>query len=91
MDAAFPVGKSSCGPVGLAIVPSPIIGMRRRIRERPLERLVIWWCHLIGITDEQAIHYAVGAVGAGTFLLGVVALAWLIFMGSLLIIHGRQR
>jgi hypothetical protein len=56
-----------------------------------LERLVTWWCHLIGITDEQAIHYAVGAVGAGTFLLVVVALAWLIFMGSLWIMLVRQR
>jgi hypothetical protein len=33
-----------------------------------MERLVLWWCALIGVTDEQAIHIAVGVVAAGLLL-----------------------
>jgi hypothetical protein len=40
-----------------------------------MERLVSWWCFLIGVTDKSAIHVAEGVVAA--FLL--LAIPLLIF------------
>lgn len=39
-----------------------------------MERLIDWWCALIGITDPQAIQIAVGIAGAGTLYLALVLL-----------------
>jgi hypothetical protein len=30
-----------------------------------MEKFVIWWCSLIGVTNDQAINIAVGIVAAG--------------------------
>ena len=48
-----------------------------------MEKLVTWWCHLIGIADERAIQFAVGNVAAGTFLLIAVLLVYVLFLGAL--------
>ena len=45
-----------------------------------MEKLVTWWCHLIGITDPQAIQFAIGNVGAGTFLFILVFFGYLLFV-----------
>ena len=33
-----------------------------------MERLVSWWCFLIGVTDKGAIHVAEGVIAAALLL-----------------------
>ncbi len=33
-----------------------------------MEKLVTWWCFLIGVTDKGAIHVAVGFIAAALLL-----------------------
>ena len=37
-----------------------------------MQRLVAWWCNLIGITDLMAIQVATGIVGGGLALMIVL-------------------
>jgi hypothetical protein len=46
-----------------------------------MEKFVIWWCSLVGVTDDQAIHIAIGITTAVTLLYicytVVVLMLWL--------------
>jgi len=44
-----------------------------------MERAINWWCDLVGVTSEPAIHVAVGVVAAASFLIAAAVAAFLIY------------
>ena len=47
-----------------------------------MQKMVIWWCSLIGVTDEVSIQIAIGVCAAGT-LLAIAYFVVGILLGSL--------
>ena len=43
-----------------------------------MEKLVTWWCLLIGVTDRGAIHIAVGIIAALLLVAIPFILIWLL-------------
>ncbi len=37
-----------------------------------MEEFIVWWCGLIGVTDQEAIHIAIGIAAGGSLYLAVV-------------------
>ena len=44
-----------------------------------MERFVLWWCGLVGVTDQEAIHIAVGIVAGGSLFVGAYLLVVITF------------